>query len=960
MSGHWKMMGLVGFLAMPVLLCAGGIEEDFDRPPVSVRPYVWWHWMGPNFSKEGITKDLEAMKDSGIGGATIFNITSGVQESSSPLGKTPWPQNTYRGPAYWDAMRHAAREAGRLGLELGLHNTVGYSTTGGPWIDQTRGMQRLVWSETLVQGEGVQTFTLPRPEIPPYRGWGGGTKAPITYFRDIVVLAVPAEGNLTRDKVRLISERMAEDGTLTWRVPPGLGAWKIYRFGHAPTGATPHPVPDDVLGLAMEADKMSAEQTRFHWTQVLQPLRACLGPEFGRSFRHVLIDSYEAGDQNWTPRFREEFRRMKGYDPVPWLVTLGQILTGDKQNRQRRILGTEEETARFEYDYRDVVEELYRTRGWEPARDMVHREGLELHFEPYSGPFDTVAGAALADVPMGEFWNHSSGGISAGIVPAARAAGRRIIAAEAFTGLPVNSRWDETPARLRRSADGAFSAGVNRLVLHHWVHQPLDDRFVPGFGMGWWGVHFGRHQTWLDQGREFFLYLARTQVLLQRGHTPVDVLGIGRPEGGGDVVPPHVLDELRVDNGHILTPGGRSYRVLTWNHGGALLPQQVARLLELVRDGAVLVSPRPTRSPSLRDYPSSDAEVNTLADELWGRAPGAPGPVRVGSGRVYPSTNTQDALRDLGLDRPMVSQDKGSANVRVLHRRVEEESTDLFFVSSDADQPVRASLSFRITGRLPEIWDAEEGSRKPARDWRVDGDRTQVALELAAGHSCFVVFRRPTAGLSATPVPAITTRPLPVKGPWEVSFTPGWGAPGQAVFPQLASWSDHSDPGIRYFSGTAVYRTKFDWSAGETQKGPVWLDLGDVRDLAGVRLNGRDLRTLWCPPYRVEVSQAIQTGGNTLEVSVSNTWHNRLIGDEQEPADVVLGKERTWGKDKVFVGRPLVGFPDWVLQGLPRPSTGRKCFVTWNYFTKDSPLIPAGLLGPVVLEIQVPVPTSNR
>lgn len=294
--------------------------------------------MGPNFTTDGITRDLEAMKASGIGGATIFNITSGVQESAAPIANNPWPEQIYRGPAYWAAVAHAAREAGRLGLEVGLHNTVGYSTTGGPWITQERSIQRVVWSEVAVSGGAAANVVLPQPTIPRASGWGGGIKEPLTFYRDIAVLAAPAEGVIERAAIIDLTSRMDAAGRLVWDAPPG--AWKIYRFGHAPTGVTPHPVPDDVLGRALEADKMSTEQTRFHWDQVLTPLREHLGAELGRSFRHVLIDSYEAGSQSWTPRFREEFISRKGYDPVPWLLSLGEPVTHDRKNSARRVIGT--------------------------------------------------------------------------------------------------------------------------------------------------------------------------------------------------------------------------------------------------------------------------------------------------------------------------------------------------------------------------------------------------------------------------------------------------------------------------------------------------------------------------------------------------------------------------------------------------------------------------------------------
>ncbi len=948
------MRPLVYTALASALLCApvkADLEADFRSPPVAARPYVWWHWMGPNFTTEGITRDLEAMKASGIGGATIFNITSGVQESAAPIADNPWPEQIYRGDAYWAAIAHAAREAGRLGLEVGLHNTVGYSTTGGPWITQERAMQRVVWSELAVTGGTSATWVLPQPASAPYRGWGGGIKEPIAFYRDIAVLAAPADGVIERDSIIDLTSRMDAAGRLGWDAPPG--AWKIYRFGHAPTGATPHPLPDDVLGRALEADKMNRDHTRFHWEQVLAPLRKHLGAELGRSFGHVLIDSYEAGPQSWTPGFREEFLRRKGYDPVPWLLSLGQPVTHDKANPARRVVETEEQTARFEYDYKEVVAALYLENGWEPARALIHEAGLTLQFEAYGGPFDTVAGSALADLPMGEFWSQSGGGISSVIVGAGRAAGRGVIGAEAFTGLPQNSRWDETPGKLRLSADGSFASGVNRLILHHWVHQPFDDRYRPGYGMGWWGVHFGRNQTWFEPGKAFFAYLGRVQAMLQRGEQSIDVLSVGRVVGSSDVVSfPVFLNALRVNDGKIVTPAGRRYAVLVVPHDKTLTPEAVRRVLELARAGATVASTRPERSPSLQGYPACDDEVRRLALEGWGE--GGEAVRTLGAGRLYASDNPNAALRDLGLNQPWVRVlGENAKQVRALERHDVATGSRFFFIANQVATPSRVTASFRVTGFTPELWDAEDGSIRPAPNWRVRDGRTEVDLAFAGIDSVFVVFRQPTQATGAVTAEPIEVGSAVLEGPWELEFPVTAGAPRLVTLPRLTSWTEQTEPSVRHFSGTVRYRASLRIDPGWLAEGRILrLDLGQVADLASVRLNGRELGVLWCAPYRVDLGPAARAGENSLEIAVTNTWHNRLVGDELEPSDLDWGPTRQFGgKD---VGRPLARFPAWLLGNGPRPSVGRSTFVTWNYFTKDEPLLPAGLLGPVRLDCLAP------
>ena len=477
------------------------LAKMFVQPPMQYRPYVWWHWMGTNFSKEGIRKDLEAMKEEGIAGATIFNLTTAVQESEAPIGNNPWPDQTYRSPKYWEAMEYAAEVAQELGLKIGLHNSPGYSTTGGPWISEEQGMQKIVFSRTDVTGGRKVSVKLPVPELPSFSFYSDFV-AKASQFHDISVIAVPARRGLKEEDAVDISSSMDPSGLLEWEAPSGK--WIIYRIGHACTMAFPHPVPEELIGKTFEADKMNSEICAFHWDNVIVPLKEHLGKYFGRSFTHLLVDSYEAGDQDWTDGFREEFSRMHGYDPIPRIA----LKDADPENPLSEL---------FKEDMASTVSRMFIDNGFKVALDKIHEVGLEMYWEPYSGPFDPVESASVPDLPMGEYWTHSNGKISSTIVDQAKEHGKNIVGAEAFTGWPTNSHYTEDPAFLKRSADGAFVSGANLLFLHHWVHQPFDDRYQPGMGMGWWGTHFGRNQTWFEPGKAFMTYLSRCQMMLRQG-----------------------------------------------------------------------------------------------------------------------------------------------------------------------------------------------------------------------------------------------------------------------------------------------------------------------------------------------------------------------------------------------------------------------------------------------------------
>ncbi|MDR0725584.1 MAG: hypothetical protein LBF59_06220, partial [Prevotellaceae bacterium] len=484
------------------------LASQFENPPMEYRPCVWWHWLGSNFTTQGITKDLEAMAESGIGGACIFNIASSVQESHSPMENLPFPEQTFRSPAYWNAMRHTMKESKRLGLTMGLHGTPGYATTGGPWIPEERGMKAIISSKTVVEGGKTVEIALPKPELPEFTGYDSRClpnykphKASL--YWDITVMAVPEKENVTVNDIVEINRFIDKNGNLKWEAP--AGRWTIYRYGYAPTMAHPHPLPDDIIGRSWEVDKMSREDNVFHWTQLLAPLKEHIGEYFGNTFQYIWVDSYESGYQNWTKDFREQFRRLKNYDVLQWIALFqyrtGKVLEHKFNAWTNNKLQTDlPEFKQFLKDYDEVVNRLYMDNGFAVAKEMLHSYGLKLYWEPYGGPFSTSEGTAMADVAADEFWTGGNGRFSLNIPRAAKQFGKRIIGAEAFTGPPMLSKYTEDPAFLKPTADGGYVSGANKYWLHHWVHQPFDDKYQPGIGMGWWGTHFSRYQTWAKPG----------------------------------------------------------------------------------------------------------------------------------------------------------------------------------------------------------------------------------------------------------------------------------------------------------------------------------------------------------------------------------------------------------------------------------------------------------------------------
>lgn len=1096
------MKRLVLFAVVVLALCGAirASSEDelvrgFRNPPPSARPHTWWHWINGNITKEGITADLEAMKRVGIGGAQIFNVEVGV-----PAGKVPFMSPTFR-----EMIRHAAKEANRLGLELCVHNCAGWSSSGGPWVKPEHAMQALCWSETSVRGPSRFEGVLPRPQR--ILRYGPGD-----YYRDIAVLAFPVPsgsaaqvrisnirakaafdrgGNIDPDtsptppgsaielrQVVNLTDRLQPDGRISWDVPPG--DWVILRIGHAPTGKENHPSPREGLGL--ECDKLSREALQEHWNGMMAKILADIGPLAGKSINGSLIDSYEVFSQNWTPRFREEFRKRRGYDLLPYLP----VITG-------RVVGSIEESERFLWDFRRTVADLFAENYYGYFAELCRRNGLKFYTEPYgNGFFDDLQCGGLADIPMGEFW--VGGGAIETTKLAASAGhtnGRRVIGAESFTADDVNGRWKVDPYSIKALGDLVFCQGVNRYIFHRYAHQPWMN-LKPGMTMGPWGMHLERTVTWWEQSAAWMKYIARCQYLLQSGLFVADVCyfcGEGAPNslpGRSGLQPPLpdgydydgcdssvILKRMSVRNGRIVLPDGMSYRLLVLPNSRFMTPQMARKIRDLVRAGAVVVGPKPLKSPSLTGYPRCDEEVRAIAEEVWGNVDGVNVKERsFGRGKVVWGQTLQEVLNKLGIPpdfEPLRTPD--GAHLAYIHRKVG--NADVYFVSNQRYRPERVVCTFRVSGRIPELWHPDTGKIETAPVFEEKNGRTSVILNFDPAGSVFVVFRRPLRGYAhlaslnrvgaesarraprieirrafyepadgrpggadvtakvaemvaagqysipannsvfGDPTPDIVKRlrveyvlngkpmqkiaaengtlelvaddreefgppsyevavtdgktvlipwqtgtyafrtasgrtgriavsrppsTLQIAGPWNLRFPAGWGAPERVRLDRLISWTEHPNPGVRYFSGTAEYTKEFNVPAQMLGRDRVvLLDLGRVKNLAEVTLNGRKLGILWKAPFRLDVTGIVKPGRNLLSVRVTNLWPNRLIGDEQLPPDV------EWN------GPTLARWPQWLLEGKPRPKTGRYTFTTWRFYTKDSPLLESGLIGPVVL-----------
>ena len=1080
---------LLGLVLTAAAAPGDPLADGFLTPPDSAKPQTWWHWMNGNITQAGITADLEAMKQIGLGGATIVNVDCGIPRGNVPFMSAAWRED----------FKFAVQEAHRLGLELCVENCAGWSSSGGPWNTVTNAMQRVVTSEVRVTGPANFNAALP---VPP---------TTLDFYRDIAVLAFPAPaapatianldakdgrngnfvlssptastataGSVPRADIVDLTEKLA-DGKLNWQVP--AGEWIILRLGYTPTGANNHPAPAEGKGL--ECDKFSQAALDAHWAGFMQKVLDDIGPLAGKALNSSLIDSYEVGGQNWNRDFRAEFQKRRGYDPLMYLPAF----TG-------RVVDSPAVSERFLWDVRRTIADLFAENYFGHFAELCRQHGLQNAVEPYTGPFESMQSGATADVVMGEFWSGSSGHPSVKLAASiAHVYGKSIVAAESFTATPEPGRWQNDPYSLKTLGDLMYCQGLNRYVFHRYAMQPWTNTW-PGMTMGQWGFHFERTVTWWNQGKPWIDYISHCQYLLQQGRAVADAayftgesspveMRVGNPAlpAGYDydaINADVLLHGATVKDGRLTLRSGANYAALILPPGDAdMTPQLLSRVRDLVRAGATVVGPRPQHSPSLADYPRCDAQVKKLADELWGNRDGASLTENVvGKGRVVWGQSLAEVFAAQNL-KPDFAFTNAAGNARLAYVHRVAGDAEIYFVSNQRRQFDTADCTFRVGGKVPELWHPDTGIIEPAPVWSTADGRTKVRLDFDPAGSVFVIFRHAadradhvvaisgnlateastapkveiqhavyaatdgagemdvTAKLSelvraglpvvagnetfgrdpaylhvkelrvdyllagqpvhltvpenetcslvataagqppqwetlaapdgsavvkawsngdlalctasgrilhadAADVPA----PQTVTGEWNLSFPPNWGAPPTVTLDKLISWPAHPDNGVRYFSGTATYAKDIEISADRLTAGrELWLDLGAVKNFAEVSLNGQSLGVLWKPPFRVNISAAAKAGANKLVVKVTNLWPNRLIGDEQLPADVA------WN------GKQLKEWPQWFLDGKPSPN-GRLTFTTWHHWTKASPLLESGLLGPVMLRTAEIIPAN--
>ncbi len=1067
------LMGVAALSAQPLSSGANDLRQRFARPDGEAKPWTFWYWMYGAVSEEGITADLEAMKQAGLGGAYLMPIKS-VQQGPQYEGKAE--QLT---PEWWRMVKHSAQEADRLGLKLGMHICDGFALAGGPWIRPEESMQKVVFSDTIVQGGRMDALRLPCPQAfegyyediallalpvkgeritqrprvtcgnlsadvdtqkgvnidsagvirssvpcwiqyafdepitcrnleivlngnnyqahrmvvkasvdgkkyytvkhltPARQGWQNTdensthTIPPTTarYFRlywtpegsepgcedmdaakwkpnlkikrvmfhaeprlnqwegkaglvwrvaeDTQADEVPAQDCVSKEEILEMTAGM-HNGRLTATLPQG--EWRLLRIGHTSTG---HTNATGGGGKGLECDKFNIIAVRKQFNYWFGRAFEEIGEELAhRVLKYMHVDSWECGCQNWSDNFMDEFEARRGYSLAPYLALYAGIPVDDVTTSERVLR-----------DVRRTIAELVKDVFYQELADCAKAYDCQFSAECVAPTMvsDGLLHYQMVDLPMGEFWlrspTHDKPNDMLDAVSGAHIYGKNIIQAEGFT--EVRGTWDETPAMLKTLLDRNYALGINRLFFHVYTHNPYMDK-KPGMTLDGIGLFFQRDNTWWKNGGKGLAdYAARCQALLQYGVPVTDIaVFTGEEVPSRAILPDRLVPMLP---GIFGKERVRSEQVRLANEGQPLRVMPVG-----VTHSANMADPDKWVNP-LRGY----AYDSFNRDALLRLAQAEDGRMVLPGGASYrvvvmPTTHPMNpnnvqskevaakvaALREAGVivpELPYKADDFSGyglerdlivpEQVAWTHRRNAEENVDIYFVANQQETEREFVASFRINGRTPEWWNPMTGEVTDRLTWSAAKGRTEVTMKLAAGESAFIVFKEPTRKSENSSVVWYKADDLDATQ-WSVRF-PLIDTTVKRT--ELFDWSKEENERIRYYSGTAVYTTRFNWNRTLNEAEKVKLRLGTLHDVAAVKVNGTDCGVVWTAPYEADVTKALRQGDNTLEIEVSNTWANALNGADQGKAPY----EGIWTNAK--------------------------------YRRAEKGLLPAGLLGPLKL-----------
>lgn len=959
------------------------IKSQFNNPPQSAKPKVYWWILNGNLDTIRAKQELQAMKEAGIGGFDFFEI--GAPRDTMIPG----------GPAFMsdesvDLIEFAVKEAGKLGLTMGL-NLASSWNAGGSWVEPKHGGKSLYRANTTVAGNGTeQNIKVPFPDISfPKDMLIGHSKEPMitmrgngkpVYYEEIALLALPAAAEKNQlDTSQIIDVTPffnPENDMLKWKAPEG--EWEIHRYVCSNSGQQVVLPSPQSAGLVIDHFDSTAVET--HLMYFINKLQPVLGDFRETALKSFYLASYEARGFVWTSSLSEEFKNINGYSIKKFIPSFFSQEVFSKETNEM-----------IDIDFKKTLSELMINNLYRKSQEICSQYGLQINCEAggpgyplYNGPAEPLKALGALDIPRGEFWvNHSryykdTNGIDSidilNVVKEVAAAShiyeKGIVEEEAFTSF---QHWQAGPFDIKPEGDRAFCEGMNRVVFHGFSHNITGSGF-PGF-VYHAGTHINTKRAWWSKVKPFISYMARLSAVFQATDFVADAVwyyGDKIPNsataknthfsvGAGydyEVINTDILlNNLSVINGKLQLTNGAEFSVLALENEERINPKVLLKVKELAEQGAKITGAKPKGISEIKNSPLTKSEGKKIIDELWkNSSPATFQPNE--NGKIYAGISSKDILQKLDIPSDLDYQDKETWLIDYIHYQKGE--TDFYFLRNTTPEWISRDIGFRLQNSVPEIWNPVSGEIMPVTIFEQKGQYIRLPLTLPPYGSQLVAFRKGSASGQFTSVQKTGQHPPKmeftpegihfledediilqkqqekttvsnilksheIKGEWEVSFSDNWGAPSNETFPELVSWTESENEGIRYFSGTGTYKKSFDFDWTDTENKKIYLDLGDVQKIAEVWLNGERLGITWAKPHRFDVTEIIQSEKNNLLVEVANVWSNRLKGDAVTGAN----------------------FTNTNIRHTIIPSEGIHTGDQKRYPWKEVPLIESGLLGPV-------------
>jgi len=920
------------------------LKDSFINPPQSAKPKVYWWCLNGKIDTVRAKQELQAMKNAGIGGFDLFEIGAPKNENTIPAGPAFLSDESV------EIIKWVVEEAGRLGLDMGL-NLASSWNAGGSWILPRHGAKSLYRSQKTITGDGrVQAIEIPFPEInfPAQHIIGHAGKPMIPfgkdgrpkYYEEVALLALPTGFELfkldTSKIINLTPFFDTEKSLLEWKAPPG--DWTIQRFVCSNSGQTlvlPSP-----YSAGLTIDHFDSSAVEFHLNYIINRLKPALGELNNAALKSFYLASYEARGFVWTSSMTSVFRDLHGYDITKYLP----LFFNDK-------LYPGETKKRIDTDFKKTLSELMINNLYKKSREICHEHGLKINCEAggpgfplYNGPAEPLKALGNLDIPRGEFWiNHArwyddeKTGDSIDILRVVKEVAaashiyeKGIVEEEAFTSF---QHWQEGPGDMKPFGDRAFCEGMNRVVFHGFSHNPAAVGF-PGY-VYLAGTHFNDKRVWWPKAKPFIEYLSRISAVFQEANFFADVIWYYGDKVPNSATPKNthfrvgagydyevinteiLLSKLSSKNGKLTLPYGVEFSVLALEHEEEINPKVLLKLSKLADQGAVIVGERPSAISHIKNSPLTQDEGKQLIYELWD------------NGKIRSGISVSEEIDKLNIEPDFRYTEKEEFVIDYIH--YQKDNIDLYFIANTTDEWISNEYTFRQSDKVPELWDPVSGEIITGPHFEREDKYIKIPLRLAPYESQLVVFRDgPASSLLESKLPQENiVAEQTLRGPWLVKFPETLGAPPEITLAELSSWTDSELEGVKYFSGTATYKSSFqlDHQIAASQK--VYLDLGEVSKVAEVWLNGEHLGISWTLPHKFDITNSIKNSLNVLVVEVANTWSNRLVGD------AVSGENFTHTNVKNTI------VP---VQGM---EPGDQTRVAW----KDVPLIDSGILGPVKIQI---------